>query len=202
MKLIIISGPSGSGKTILSNQILKKLKNGIILNTDNYYKTGIKSQILSKIIDCYYDKKISFDFKLFKEDLDFILKNGYSNFSYEYDFKSKSVIKNIKKINDIKIVIVEGIFSTEIIKTLSNNISFLIQLDFSKELCMNRVINRDFLERGKSKNNARKDFLKGWELYNKNNYSFDSNNLLKTIVITKKVELNSLTTKINNLVFK
>ena len=64
MKLIIISGPSGSGKTTLSKKILKKFKNGIILNTDNYYKTGIISKIFSKIINCYFDRKISFNYKL------------------------------------------------------------------------------------------------------------------------------------------
>ena len=202
MKLIIISGPSGSGKTILSKQILKKLKNGIILNTDNYYKTGIKSQILSKIINCYFDRKISFNFKLFKEDLDFILKNGHSNFSYEYDFRSKSVKKNLKKINNIKLVIVEGIFSTELLKTLSNNISLLIYLKYNKQYCMNRVIIRDFLERGKSKKNAHRDFLKAWDLFNKNKYNFCGINLNKTIVITKDVELNLLVKRINDLVFK
>ena len=45
MQLIVISGPSGSGKTTLSERILKKIKNGIILNTDNYYRTGILSHI-------------------------------------------------------------------------------------------------------------------------------------------------------------
>ena len=41
MQLVIISGPSGSGKTSLSERILEKYKNSIILNTDNYYKTGM-----------------------------------------------------------------------------------------------------------------------------------------------------------------
>ena len=50
MKLIFISGPSGSGKTTLSNQIIKKIKNGIVLSTDNYYKTGLISKLLSKIL--------------------------------------------------------------------------------------------------------------------------------------------------------
>ena len=40
MKLIFISGPSGSGKTTLSNQIIKKIKNGIVLSTDNTIRQG------------------------------------------------------------------------------------------------------------------------------------------------------------------
>ena len=64
MKVIIISGPSGSGKTTLSKKILKKLKDGIILNTDDYYKTGIISQISSKIVPSYFDKVISLNFNI------------------------------------------------------------------------------------------------------------------------------------------
>ena len=49
MKIIFISGPSGSGKSTLSNQIKVKIKNGIILRTDNYYKTGFISNYCQKL---------------------------------------------------------------------------------------------------------------------------------------------------------
>ena len=72
MKLIFISGPSGSGKTTLSNQIIKKNKNGIVLSTDNYYKTGLISKLLTKFIEGFlievlvlitnYSKKILISF--------------------------------------------------------------------------------------------------------------------------------------------
>ena len=117
MQLIIISGPSGSGKTTLSKMILKKLKNGIILNTDNYYKTGIISQILSKTVPFYFDRIISFNHRLFKRDLKFILKKGFSNYSYKYDFIGKSAIKTYKKTNNIKFVIIEGIFGQKLLNS-------------------------------------------------------------------------------------
>ena len=60
MKLIFISGPSGSGKTTLSKQIIGKIKNGYILSTDNYYRTDIVSKFLSKFVEGYFDKSISF----------------------------------------------------------------------------------------------------------------------------------------------
>ena len=72
MKLIFISGPSGSGKTTLSNQIIQKNKNGIVLSTDNYYKTGLISKLLQKFIEGFFDRSISFNNKLFKKDFDFI----------------------------------------------------------------------------------------------------------------------------------
>ena len=61
MKLIFISGPSGSGKTTLSNKIVSNIKNGIILSTDNYYKVGIISNLLSKFVEGYFDRSISFN---------------------------------------------------------------------------------------------------------------------------------------------
>ena len=42
-----------------------------------------------------------------------------------------------------------------------------IYLQINKLDCMNRVIKRDFIERGKSKNHAKKDFIKAWEIFYK-----------------------------------
>ena len=94
MKLIFISGPSGSGKTTLSNQIILKIKNGIVLSTDNYYKVGIVSKLLSKFVEGYFDRSISFNFKLFKKDFNFILKNAFSIYDRSYNFEKK-IIQNI-----------------------------------------------------------------------------------------------------------
>ena len=200
MKLIIISGPSGSGKTTLSKIILKKLRGGIILSTDNYYKTGILSQILSKTVSCYFDRFISFNYKEFKKDLEFILKNRLSNFNYKYNFKTKSSEKTYKITKNIKFIIVEGIFGQEILKSLSNNDSILIYLKTSKECCMQRVINRDFKERGKSKNKAKIDFIKAWELFDKYQKKNYSKNYLKKIEIRNISEMDFLLENINNLV--
>ena len=75
MQLIIISGPSGSGKTTLSEIILKNIKDGLILKTDNYYRTGLVSKILSNVLTSYFDRKISINFELLQRDLEFIFKN-------------------------------------------------------------------------------------------------------------------------------
>ena len=199
MKLIIISGPSGSGKTTLSKIILEKFKNGIILNTDNYYKTGIISQILSKTLTCYFDRIISFNYILFKRDLEFILKNRISYFSYEYNFKSKSIKKKYNKTENIRFVIVEGIFGQEIIKHLLGDNFIFINLKTNKESCMKRVIKRDCEERGKSKHRAKRDFIKAWELFDKNKKNY-SKNYLNKINVENKSEIKSLLKKLTNLV--
>jgi len=198
MQLIIISGPSGSGKTTLSEIILKKIKDGLILKTDNYYRTGIVSKILSKILTSYFDRKISINFELFYRDLEFILKNGKSNFSYKYNFKTKSIKKINKKTKNIKYIIIEGIFGKEILKSLSKNDCILIKLKTNKQTCLKRVVKRDFQERGKSKYLAKKNFLKSWEIFHKN--KDNSKNHCETIFIKKKSDINALLKHLTNIV--
>ena len=201
MQLIVISGPSGSGKTTLSKRILKKIKNGIILNTDNYYRTGILSQILSRTLTSYFDRKISFNFGLFKKDLEFIVKNGFSDFYYKYNFKSKSIKKVYKNTKNIRFLIVEGIFGEEILKILSKENCLLIKLEANKQTCLNRVIKRDFLERGKSKDLAKRDFIKAWELFRKNKKKYNSKNYIKIIDIKKKGDVDILLKKITKILY-
>ena len=200
MQLIVISGPSGSGKTTLSEKILKEVKNGIILNTDNYYRTDIVSQILSRTLTSYFDRKISFNLGLFKKDLEFIIKNGFSDFYYKYNFKTKSIKKVYQNTKNIRFLIIEGIFGQEILKTLSIENCLLIKLKANKQTCLNRVIKRDFLERGKSKDLAKRDFIKAWELFHENKKISDSRNNFKTIIIKKKSEIYPLLKEIINLV--
>jgi len=167
MKLIFISGPSGSGKTTLSNQIIKKNKNGFVLSTDNYYKTGIKSKLLSKFIDGYFDRGISFNYKLFKKDFDFIFKNRISIYSRYYSFEKKKVQNILNETNNISYLIVEGIFAKEFSSTLNIKDYYFLEIKTKKNECMKRVLQRDIKERGKDKKQAENDFLKSWDIYYK-----------------------------------
>ena len=200
MQLIIISGPSGSGKTTLSEIILKNIKDGIILNTDNYYRTGILSKILSKMLTSYFDKKISINIELFNRDLELILKNGFSNYFYKYNFKTKSTKKIYKNTKNIRFIIIEGIFGEDIIKSRSKKNYILITLKSNKQTCMNRVVKRDFIERGKSKKHAKKDFIKAWDLFHKNKKKNNSRNYINSISIKKKSDIKPLLKTITNIV--
>ena len=64
---------------------------------------------------------------------------------------------------------------------------------------MKRVIKRDFIERGKNKNLAKKDFLKAWELFYKNKKKNNSKNYLKKFIIKKKIDIDSLLVKITKI---
>ena len=167
MKLIFISGPSGSGKTTLSNQIIAKIKNGLVLSTDNYYKTGLISILLSKFVEGYFDRSISFNYKLLKKDIDFILKHGISINDRLYNFKKKTTKIFFKETTNINFLIIEGIFSKEFSSTLCDKNYFFLELKINKNVCMKRVVQRDTKERGKIKKQAENDFLKSWDIYYK-----------------------------------
>ena len=165
MNLIIISGPSGSGKTTLSNKIIKENKNGFVLSTDNYYKTGLISKILSKFVKGFFDRSISFNYKLFKKDFDFIYKNGIPINDRYYNFEKKTIQNILNKTNNISFLIVEGIFAKEFANTLNNKNYYFLEIKAKKNECMKRVVQRDLKERGKDKKQAENDFLKSWDIY-------------------------------------
>ena len=192
MKIIFISGPSGSGKTTLSNQIILKFKKGIVLSTDNYYKTGLISKFFSKYIEGYFDKSISFNFKLFKKDINFILKNGISIHQLYYDFEKKTIKKVIKETNNIDFLIVEGIFAREIYRTLYGQNNFFLELKVNKKECMNRVVKRDLKERGKFKKKAEDDFLKSWDIYYEKFKNKNIKNNPNEYIITKNTNLEKI----------
>jgi len=165
MKLIFISGPSGSGKTTLSNEITEKIKNGIVLSTDNYYKTGLISKLLSIFIEGYYDRSISFNYKLFKKDFNFIIENGILIYKRSYDFEKKKINNILNETNNINFLIIEGIFAKEFSRTLCNHNYSFLELKIDKNECMKRVVKRDLKERGKKKKQAENDFLRSWNIY-------------------------------------
>ena len=195
MKLIFISGPSGSGKTTLSNQIIKKIKNGIVLSTDNYYKTGLISKLFSKLVIGYFDRGMSFNKKLFKKDFEFIITRGISNKERSYDFEKKIIKNFIIEKNNINVLIVEGIFAKEFANTLHNQNYIFLEFKINKNECMKRVIQRDFIERGKVKKQAENDFLQSWDIYYEKFKNEDINNK-NEFTITKKTDIDQILKKI------
>ena len=196
MKLIFISGPSGSGKTTLSNQIIKKNKNGIVLSTDNYYKTGLISKLLPKFVEGFFDRSISFNYKLFKKDFDFIHKHGISINNRYYNFEKKTIQNILKEKKNISFLIVEGIFAQEFANTLNNQNYYFLEIKTKKNICMKRVIQRDLKERGKNKEQAENDFLKSWDIYyekfNRNSINKNTNKY----IIRKKIDIDHIIKKL------
>ena len=198
MKLIFISGPSGSGKTTLSKKIITKFKNGFVLSTDNYYKTGLLTNLLSIFFEGYFDKSISFNYRLFKEDFNFIISNGKSRNDRSYNFEKKSIKNYNRETNNINFLVIEGIFAKELSNILQNENFFFLELKINKNECMTRVVQRDTKERGKAKRKARIDFLKSWGIYYK---KFKNKNIKKNtneFLITKNTNIDKLLNNIFN----
>jgi len=198
MKLIFISGPSGSGKTTLSNQIILKNKNGFILSTDNYYKTGLISKLLSKFIEGYFDREISFNYKLFKKDFDFIIKNRISIHNRFYNFEKKTIKNIVKETKNISFLIIEGIFAKEFSNTLNNQNYYFLEIKTKKNVCMRRVVQRDLKERGKDKKQAENEFLKSWEIYYEKFKPKSIKNNTNKFIIRKSTDIDYILKKLFN----
>ena len=198
MKLIFISGPSGSGKTTLSNEIKLKIKNSIVLRTDNYYKTGLISKFLSKIVEGYFDRSISFNYKLFKKDFNFIVKNEISINQRFYDFEKQKTKNYLKETNNINYLIVEGIFAREFSITLDSNNFYFLELKINKKECMRRAVLRDLKERGKVKKKAENDFLNSWDIYYKKFKNKSMKNKANEFNIRKMTDIDKILNKIFN----
>ena len=148
MKLIFISGPSGSGKTTLSNQIIKKNKNGIVLSTDNYYKTGLISKLLSEFVEGFFDKSISFNNKLLKKDFEFIYENRISIHDRFYNFEKKTIQNILNETNNISFLIVEGIFAKEFANTLNNKNYYFLEIKTKKKWVYEKSYPKRFQRKG------------------------------------------------------
>ena len=198
MKLIFISGPSGSGKTTLSNQIIVKIKNGVILRTDNYYKTGLLSNFLSKFVKGYFDRSISFNSKQFSKDLNFILNNGISIYERSYNFEKKIIKNFLEERTNINFLIVEGIFAEEFAKTFINKNYYFLEIKTNKNECMKRVVQRDIKERGKDKKQAENDFLKSWDIYYERSKADSIKNNTNKFIIKKNSDIDHILKKLFN----
>ena len=195
MKLLFITGPSGSGKTTTSKYISKYLSNSYVLSTDNYYKTGFISNILSKIIKSYFDKLLSHEQKIIKKDIDYILKNKSINHYYRYDFINKETKKNLKNISNIQYLIVEGIFSLELTDFFSENEYSLIRLKEKKRICRERISDRDIKERGKTDTLNLNEFNNRWIIYQRKEKKYSSQ-IRRGITLKKSIDLELLIKKL------
>jgi len=194
MKIIFISGPTGSGKTTLSQKLSKEFINSTILSTDDYYKTGLISKLLSRLVRNYFDKSISFNYKLLFRDLTFICKNNKITHKYKYNFKKKTIKKFLFKKNNVELIIVEGIFVNDFIRKFNIKNLFFIEINIDKKSCMKRAIKRDMEERGKSHKFAENDFLNSWNIF----YRKRQNPNINKFIYSSNTEISSLFNKIIN----
>ena len=198
MKIIIITGPSGSGKTTLAKKLTLELKNSYFISTDDFYKTGKISNLLSKFINSYFDRKISHNGKLLKRTINKILKNKKLNYSYKYDFIKKRSEIIYKETSCIKNLIIEGIFALELLKFFSKYNYLLIRLKINKKICMDRISKRDNIERGKSERKSKEEFIKAWNIYMNKENSYKIIGQGKELILKEDFDIKTIFKELSN----
>ena len=169
-----------------------------MLSTDNYYKTGLISKLLSKFVEGFFDRSVSFNYKLFKKDFNFIYKHGISINDRYYNFEKKTVQNKFNETNNIRFLIVEGIFAKEFANTLNNKNYYFLEIKTNKNECMKRVVQRDLKERGKDKKQAENDFLKSWEIYYEKVKTISLKKNTNKLIIRKKTDIDHIMKKLFN----
>jgi len=152
----------------------------------------------TKFVQGFFDRSISFNNKLFKEDFDFIYKNGISICDRSYNFEKKTIQNILNETNNISILIVVGILAKEFSNTLNNKDYIFLEIKTKKNECMKRVVQRDIKERGKDKKQAKNDFLKSWEIYYENWKPNSIKNNKNRFIIEKNSDVDNIMKKLFN----
>ena len=122
-----------------------------------------------------YDRIISIKDKDIIKTIDSINSNDKDIIFYKYDFNRKRSTKSVEKeILQTKFLIIEGIFSHRIDINYKNSINIICKAD--KEICYQRRLKRDELERGRMNKEVNKRFNNSWNLFYKHLVTYIKNN--------------------------
>ena len=200
MRTIVITGPSGSGKTYLSNKLSKLFKNSIIIKTDSYYRDNLYIKLLSIFIYDIYDRFISIKDKCLIKTINSIYnKDDYLTF-YNYDFRNKlssQLKRQVQYQNKNNFIILEGIFAHRLDIDYEKTITILCNEE--KEICYQRRLIRDKIERGRSIKEVNRKFSLSWNIYYKNLAKFLNSNNVIPINTFDKTSLRKLIYKLQSL---
>lgn len=153
-----ITGGSGSGKTTLANLVFQSIgaDKSILIHQDNYYKD--QSHLPLKIRHTLnYDHPDAFDNDLFSQQIQ-NLRQGRAVEQPIYDFTSHTRTKQTITVEAASIIILDGIllFHDDVLRHL---IDLKIYVDMDRGLCLSRRMERDVLERGRTKESAVSQYL-------------------------------------------
>tara|TARA_B110000444_G_scaffold120461_1_gene113294 strand:- start:7748 stop:8359 length:612 start_codon:yes stop_codon:yes gene_type:complete len=150
IKIIGISGASGSGKTTVSKKIRASLnpENILIISQDSYYK-DLNHLSINQRDQINFDHPDALDLKLLETHIK-SLRMGNAIDQPIYHFSNHSRQSETNKILPKKIIIIEGtlVLSKYFLRLLYD---MSVYVDLNQEKCLERRINRDHQERGRSK---------------------------------------------------
>ena len=152
MKIITISGASGSGKSSLAKLIHSALAGSLLFSIDRYYLS--KDEQLDKNGFCNFDTPQSLDVELMHEHLSALKKTGEAEVPiYDFTISERSGYERVSAKNHI---IVDGLFAGEILSDISD---LNIFMDVDLDLALERRIERDMRERGRTLESVTNQYL-------------------------------------------
>ena len=145
--LIGIAGPSGAGKSYLSRHLGQELE-ATYLHLDSYYSDLPHMSIVQRAHQ-NFDSPDSLDAALLIEHVQ-QLASGESIEKPVYDFTTHSRKSETERVDPRPFIIIEGLFTLywEEIRKLSGT---KVYVDLGEEICLERRIERDIKERGRTR---------------------------------------------------
>ncbi|GAC1419593.1 MAG: uridine kinase [Acidobacteriaceae bacterium] len=150
-----IGGCSGSGKTTLARELADQLE-ATLFPLDLYYR-DLSQFPLDSRHKCNFDHPDSLESELIIEHVR-SLAQGRPIHRPVYDFKTHSRVRDsFDTVTPARVLIVEGILALHYPELLPLY-TFSIFVSAPNEVCLNRRIYRDMLERGRTEQSVREQF--------------------------------------------
>lgn len=145
--IIGIAGPSGAGKSFLSRHLGEEL-DATFLHLDSYYSDLAHLSLVQRAHQ-NFDAPESLDSELLIEHVKQLAK-GIAIEKPLYDFTIHSRKKETERVDPRAYIIIEGLFALywEEIRKLSKT---KVYVDLGEEICLERRIERDIKERGRTR---------------------------------------------------
>lgn len=145
--IIGIAGPSGAGKSFLSRHLGEEL-DATFLHLDSYYSDLAHLSLVQRAHQ-NFDAPESLDSELLVEHVKQLAK-GIAIEKPLYDFTIHSRKKETERVDPRAYIIIEGLFALywEEIRKLSKT---KVYVDLGEEICLERRIERDIKERGRTR---------------------------------------------------
>jgi len=155
--IIGISGGTASGKTTIGKNLVEYYgtEDSLIIDQDSYY-VNYKNLNYKQREKINYDHPSSIDIDLFYSNLK-SLKNGEKIQKPKYDYTSHKRLKKSIIIKPKKFIFVEGILLFHF-KRLTRLMFLKIFINTPEKTRLNRRINRDINERGRTKDSVNKQY--------------------------------------------
>jgi uridine kinase len=153
--LIGVAGPTCSGKTTLTRSLATALHDATIVSIDSYYK-GMENISLDERKKCNFDSPDAIDQELLLTHIR-QLAIGASIDCPVYAFDSYTRLATTKRIDSARFVLIEGLF-TFYWESLRRELDLAVFVTASREVSMQRRLERDVRERGRSPEAIRAQF--------------------------------------------